>query len=481
MKFHFRHHDNHAAIGGVIVPADHPSALLVIDAHGSQDNVFRTADNEQKYDSNDREYALDASRHHGAYTRRRAPSPPVGCGPECTASSQGLESPTNRDGGSPTSKRALHLEHHESECPVANPDPHSRPRSRQFFRLGRHRSKGIDRAPSHNNNGTAVINNGQYCGGTSSDSSDGEDDGLTQSEQHTHRTRGGRRTTSKAIANLRKPRIRRAQSLPAGISPGMFAKAKSMDPVVGNSEWMSASERLFRKNPEDDSASDDRLSQSEYTVRTSRGHRRTVTFSSVQIREYSTILGDHPCCPSGPPLSLGWDLERENSMELEVYEKEREPCRVRCKEEMRLDGEVRRDILQSLVVTSPTASGDEASDGDDNDCSSSTEKQQSYAVYSQLELRRAERRLTRERAGNSRMHRRMNRGFFRPLTAEECEIAGSTPVVITATEDSAEEPEVVGSPMKEDSADSCCSIDVEESSRMDISPAKSSTATSEVQ
>ena len=35
---------------------------------------------------------------------------------------------------------------------------------------------------------------------------------------------------------------------------------------------------------------------------TTNRHERHVTFTSVQIREYSTILGDHPCCPSGPPF-----------------------------------------------------------------------------------------------------------------------------------------------------------------------------------
>ena len=80
------------------------------------------------------------------------------------------------------------------------------------------------------------------------------------------------------------------------------------------------------------------------------GGRRHVTFTSVRIREYSTILGDHPCCPSGPPLSLGWTMEREIHAEFEAYENERMPRRVRSKQELRLDGEERRVILSSLVV-----------------------------------------------------------------------------------------------------------------------------------
>lgn len=260
------------------------------------------------------------------------------------------------------------------------------------------------------------------------------------------------------------PRMRRTQSLPNQIP----------SPVI-----LTNNDSIIPTNTEDNNTctiqqclSDDggMLIGSGTTNR----HERHVTFTSVQIREYSTILGDHPCCPSGPPLSLGWTMEREDQVEFETYETEREPWRVRTKEELRLDGNERRGILRSLVVsggggseghnaaissaiisaavaTSPAddegissswyVGGDGRGDidndiephaiilrsqeegkgkGDDNIC---------CCMYSEVEIRKAERKLTRERACNSRANRRMNRGFFRPLSDEERD-CGTTEVII---------------------------------------------------
>ena len=119
-------------------------------------------------------------------------------------------------------------------------------------------------------------------------------------------------------------------------------------------------------------------------------------------------------------------MEREVHAEFEAYETEREPRRVRSKEELRLDGEERRGILRSLVVGGVAAAADAALSHDDPSSDDDVGRLKGGAgeccrVYSQEELRKAERRLTRERACNSRAHRRMNRGFFRPLTPEERE------------------------------------------------------------
>ena len=175
-----------------------------------------------------------------------------------------------------------------------------------------------------------------------------------------------------------------------------------------------------------------------------RGHRRQVTFTSVQVREYPRILGDHPCCASGPPLALGWEVERQDTFQLEVFEKEREPAR-RSKEEMRLGCEDRREILSSLVVSIPQ-NGDEGyvpahaaggtceDDRSSVDDSSNTRPQASqdtkYCIYSRGEIRKAERRCGRERAENYRAHRKINKGFFKPLTPAECSFA--PPVALTA-------------------------------------------------
>ena len=47
---------------------------------------------------------------------------------------------------------------------------------------------------------------------------------------------------------------------------------------------------------------------------------RIVRFSSVLIRDYDIILGDHPCCAHGPPLSIGWNYTENEVVSLNQYE-----------------------------------------------------------------------------------------------------------------------------------------------------------------
>lgn len=501
MKFHFRHHDHHSSLGGgIIVPvAKHPSSLLVIDAHAKEqaahDGHGECGAGQQ------RAYAMDASRHHGVYIHAPANShakSPSSSSSSCSvsisdnssssvvsrhfdsalSSTDSLSvspppSPASDDdddsASSPVSKRALHLEHHESECPVSNPDPHSRPRSRQFFRLGRHKYK----AASSKNTIGKVNSDETRCVGLCSDSSDDE---LMHGEHH--RSRGGTR----GIAGLRKPKLRRAQSLPVVSKPGndiinprATSSPNATEGAISTEAWINSLEQGPPSSP-NALAIDERLSQSESALPSlhQSHHRRSVTFTCVQVREYSTILGDHPCCPSGPPLSLGWELKRENSTEFETYEKEREPLRCTSREQLRLGGEERREILKSLVVSSPVVAanaggGEETTAGSSTNADEGAEASSKPAaasqccVYSQQELRRAERRLTRDRQGlNSRSCRRQNRGFFRPLSAAECEIGGGCRVdAVTAAGES---------PMK----DGGCGAS--EECRMDISPIKSASS-----
>merc|ERR1712224_928579 len=44
-----------------------------------------------------------------------------------------------------------------------------------------------------------------------------------------------------------------------------------------------------------------------------RKHRRSVSFSSVQVREYDLCLGDNPSVGTGAPVSLDWSYHNEES------------------------------------------------------------------------------------------------------------------------------------------------------------------------
>lgn len=72
--------------------------------------------------------------------------------------------------------------------------------------------------------------------------------------------------------------------------------------------------------------------------------RRQVSFSNLHVREYNVVFGDHPCCMSGPPLTLGWNHDSEDvCLSLEDYESSREPRKAR--KDLRLTCEHRRQIL----------------------------------------------------------------------------------------------------------------------------------------
>lgn len=71
--------------------------------------------------------------------------------------------------------------------------------------------------------------------------------------------------------------------------------------------------------------------------------RRQVSFSKLHVREYNVVFGDHPCCMSGPPLTLGWNHESEDVLSLEEYESSRKPRKAR--KDLRMTCEHRRQIL----------------------------------------------------------------------------------------------------------------------------------------
>ena len=221
-----------------------------------------------------------------------------------------------------------------------------RPRHRQFFRLGRHRSRSSTN--------------------------------LSDEHKSLSPPPPGRRRSSPSnkarIMSLRRPTMKRSVSLPHDLKVAITAGVSQSCTPCCDSQ------------------------------RTVKEHRQHVTFSNVQIREYSRILGDHPCCPSGLPLALGWDTEREDSFRLEEYEKKRHPTR-RSKEDLRLGCQDRREILESLIV-SPTSSD---SEGESSGC----------CMYSKAEIRKVERRLNRERAENYRAVKKINHRFFKPLEHSE--------------------------------------------------------------
>mmetsp|Transcript_1340 Transcript_1340/g.3354 ORF Transcript_1340/g.3354 Transcript_1340/m.3354 type:complete len:256 (+) Transcript_1340:263-1030(+) len=70
---------------------------------------------------------------------------------------------------------------------------------------------------------------------------------------------------------------------------------------------------------------------------------RHISFHQVTVREYDMVLGDHPNCSYGPPVSLGWhylEYEPLDVNEYEFHHSRRRPLRQLCLNYYR-----RRDML----------------------------------------------------------------------------------------------------------------------------------------
>lgn len=74
---------------------------------------------------------------------------------------------------------------------------------------------------------------------------------------------------------------------------------------------------------------------------------RSVSFHSVDIREYDRTIGDNPSCRSGPPLSLDWSYSKkyEKPKSLDEYEREREPKRVQHLHKLHVNKYRRKNLL----------------------------------------------------------------------------------------------------------------------------------------
>ena len=79
---------------------------------------------------------------------------------------------------------------------------------------------------------------------------------------------------------------------------------------------------------------------------TTSSSKKHVSFAALHIRNHSVILGDHPCCTVGLPITLDWTVESEISVDLEAYEATRE--RRRSRPEMILSVDDRHALLSDM-------------------------------------------------------------------------------------------------------------------------------------
>lgn len=78
---------------------------------------------------------------------------------------------------------------------------------------------------------------------------------------------------------------------------------------------------------------------------------KKVHFGSLEMRNYEVVLGDHPDCSSGPPISLGWAYAESNPISVERYEEIKPSSSRRSMDQLELNYFVRKRMLrrESLV------------------------------------------------------------------------------------------------------------------------------------
>lgn len=74
---------------------------------------------------------------------------------------------------------------------------------------------------------------------------------------------------------------------------------------------------------------------------------QTVKFNELQIRVFPQILGDHPCCQSGLPLSLGWKHTSELKKSIDDFEDHR---KFKSSSSLRISAIRRWEILKDASI-----------------------------------------------------------------------------------------------------------------------------------
>jgi len=167
---------------------------------------------------------------------------------------------------------------------------------------------------------------------------------------------------------------------------------RQVTPTIQSSSYIPQEHHTIQQPPKSI------LKRTSHSITTTR---KSVQFNALQIKTFPQILGDQ-CCSSGLPLSLDWAHTSERIIPIEKYESERIPR----KRELHLNEFARLEILQCASTSSVSLSATNV-DGRGNP----------RPMYSEAELKRAERRMERERTRTKK--RIMNYALFQQTDTAE--------------------------------------------------------------
>lgn len=101
-------------------------------------------------------------------------------------------------------------------------------------------------------------------------------------------------------------------------------------------------------NHDDNAYSSDDSAHSTIIFQDGFGSRKSrVSFSTVEIREYERVVGDHPDTKVGPPMAIGWAFAESEVSMLDDYESDRLSTR---KGTRRMSSITRKNILKNVFA-----------------------------------------------------------------------------------------------------------------------------------
>jgi len=86
-----------------------------------------------------------------------------------------------------------------------------------------------------------------------------------------------------------------------------------------------------------------------FAPRIEKDEPKKVSFGRCEIRVHKLIIGNHPCCTHGLPLSLGWEHAKNTLVcDVDDFESKRNPTRRTNFAELKLTASARKQMLHKV-------------------------------------------------------------------------------------------------------------------------------------
>lgn len=140
--------------------------------------------------------------------------------------------------------------------------------------------------------------------------------------------------------------------------------SKNGNSVDNDDVWPTITYKVSPGSPRTRQQQKPQLELNNKKVEKDKPIQRQLCFAHIEIRRYPTVVGDHPCCRVGCPLSFGWEytdtthntdaiskgVEQRERFTVDQYEATRSSQRYRNREDLRISWQERRQLLLKIYT-----------------------------------------------------------------------------------------------------------------------------------